>query len=287
MNAFDVTGFVPADAGYVLCQDCAHEAGYDIDDPDAGGAVFASSEWDTAPSCDECGERIECTELNPGENMIDNGVFAEAEKDPVGRVMVEAWKAARKQLAEIDCDVDLNIDDLLVTWVRRLRLNHSSPKENVVVCEIEVSADTGIEAVQQAADLMYKSLCEPQKPGGVGLYFTAFTHAGNHQSRVQARKDNVIGPLLARDGITVTGNGYVYAALPEIHVADYADEAEHVRENTNATLDLKSLLESLDDDHLRSHVEWRTPEADFGRTVARASADRREHARQRPRVRSP
>ena len=56
MKSYDVVGYVPPDAGYVLCPKCAkgHEEEY--------APVFADSEWDYYPTCDKCGEQI--TDVN-------------------------------------------------------------------------------------------------------------------------------------------------------------------------------------------------------------------------------
>src|SRR3954465_7174226 len=56
----EIVGFVPMDAGYMLCADCA--------DTDAEGtAVFDTSETDAPSHCDECGALI-------AESLTEDGI---------------------------------------------------------------------------------------------------------------------------------------------------------------------------------------------------------------------
>ncbi len=56
VKCYDVLGCVPADSGCVYCPDCCPNPAHCEDDH---GAVFADSEWDSYPSCDDCGESID------------------------------------------------------------------------------------------------------------------------------------------------------------------------------------------------------------------------------------
>ncbi len=278
--AYDVVGFAPADTGTVLCCDCAAEHGLDAVDEEDGSPIFACSEWDSAPTCDECNEELDVCVMGKGAD-VKNEVFEKAEADRVGAHVAKAWRAAKAVLDEIGEAAVFNIDDALMTWAKRLRLSEAGPKEHVVVCEMEITSDTDLEAAQDVCDLMHKALNE-ERDGG--LYFTVYTRSGSSFARLVPTRKNVNGRLLAERGLTVTANGDVYAGLPEIHVAEFADSAEHVRDQTHATLNLKTLLESLSDEQLRAHLEWRTPDDDLGRNVDKARGARGEHARQRPRL---
>lgn len=209
----------------------------------------------------------------------DSEAFKRAGADRVGNAVLFAWKKAEAHLKEIGAALDLNIADLLLTWVYKLRHGDLPFTERVVVCEIEVHGDSAIEAGQDACDIMHDALVN-----GTGLYFNVYNGEGASTAKIAPRTTNTTGRLLADKGLTVIGNGDVYPGLPEIHVADYDGQVEHEHETTHATLNLKTLLESLSDEQLRAHVEWRTPDADFGRTVVNAGTDRGGNARQRPRM---
>jgi hypothetical protein len=56
-KSYEVVGFVPADAGYALCYDCAREEGFKVDDsdPDDGSPIFLDQCSDSEPThCDVC-----------------------------------------------------------------------------------------------------------------------------------------------------------------------------------------------------------------------------------------
>jgi hypothetical protein len=61
-KGFEVTGYAPADAGYVLCVPC-HKKKFPDHDPDdcTCGAEFISTETESVQYCDDCGEEIETT----------------------------------------------------------------------------------------------------------------------------------------------------------------------------------------------------------------------------------
>jgi len=51
MKAYEVVGYADTDAGCCYCTDCG--------DPRMMEPIFANSEWDRYPVCDNCGEKIE------------------------------------------------------------------------------------------------------------------------------------------------------------------------------------------------------------------------------------
>lgn len=72
--SFDtVIGFVPADAGIMLCADCAAD---DIaaEDDSRGSVVFESSETDAPNHCDECGTLLAETLTDDGREYVANAL---------------------------------------------------------------------------------------------------------------------------------------------------------------------------------------------------------------------
>ena len=61
-KVYEVTGFVPADGGFILCPVC-HQNYQHVEDGCDCAAVFLGTETDYAQSCDDCGGEIETTVL--------------------------------------------------------------------------------------------------------------------------------------------------------------------------------------------------------------------------------
>lgn len=55
MKAYDIVGYVLHECD-VFCTDCANH----------GYPIFAGSEWDVAPACDECGDVLDVVVITEG-----------------------------------------------------------------------------------------------------------------------------------------------------------------------------------------------------------------------------
>lgn len=254
MNAADVIGYVRD--GFVVCEGCLDETEADEYQP-----VFAGNEDAHEMACEVCGDHLMEDDSRP------QTVLAQAQTDEVGRHVAAAFAAAHKITGS-----NLDAHQEIVNWARRLRLKDSSPREFVVDCVIEVYADNHQIAMWEACRSLYEMLCR-----GDSVTFTSFCAEGVDSHLVSTHDyDNEDLSALFVNGNTVIAGGAMYHGLPEISVVDENGAFTHDPAHTHGSLNIKSLLETLDDEHIRPHMVWRTPEDELGRHVRAARGDRGE-----------
>jgi hypothetical protein len=104
MKSYDVVGY--AIDGAVYCEHCAGK--WTKEERDASGPVFADSEWDGYPVCDECMEMI-----------TDVGLTTEGIKIEAGNAIEKVY--GREIAESVDDIIDayemIGDDDITIVWV--------------------------------------------------------------------------------------------------------------------------------------------------------------------------
>lgn len=139
----------------------------------------------------------------------------------------------------------------IVEWAARLSLEHSHKDEHIVVCEMETYATNPESAADTVATNIFKTLVAKMP-----LTFCVYTRDGMSQHARELKTNTNLPEFLIRNGLTVTKNGDMYAGMPTVTAV--SDGARGV-----ATLDIESLLRSLDNEQVIPHVTWRSIEDDF------------------------